>query len=80
MPLDAVGLQSHLQIIKPFNPAVLAGFIKELQSLGLAVLITEMDIREGGEVPQDIAARDALVAERAYAFVSTAVGAGCGRC
>ncbi|RKK05472.1 glycosyl hydrolase family 10 [Pseudoroseomonas wenyumeiae] len=76
VPLDAVGLQAHLQLVKPFNPAVLSGFIKELQALGLAVLITEMDIREGGEVPQDIAARDALVAERAYAFVSTAVGAG----
>jgi endo-1,4-beta-xylanase len=76
VPLDAVGLQSHLQIAKPFNPAVLAGLIKELQGLGLAVLITEMDIRESWDAPQDLAARDALVAERAYAYVSTALAAG----
>jgi endo-1,4-beta-xylanase len=76
VPLDAVGLQSHLQLAKPFRPGVLAGFIKELQSLGLSVLNTEMDNRESWDAPQDLAARDALVAERAYAFVSTALGAG----
>jgi endo-1,4-beta-xylanase len=76
VPLDAVGLQSHLQIAKPFNPAVLTGFIKELQAAGLAVLITEMDVRESWSAPQEVAARDALVAERSYAFVSTALAAG----
>jgi endo-1,4-beta-xylanase len=76
VPLDAVGLQSHLQIAKPFSPAVLSGFIKELREAGLAVLITEMDVRESWDAPQDLAARDKLVAERTYAFVSTALEAG----
>ncbi|WP_237182166.1 endo-1,4-beta-xylanase [Roseomonas marmotae] len=76
VPLDAIGLQAHLQLAKPFNPAVLSGFIKELRAAGLSVLVTELDVRETWDAPQDLAARDALVAERSYAFVSTALSAG----
>jgi endo-1,4-beta-xylanase len=76
VPLDAVGLQSHLQLAKPFRPEVLTEFIGNLRQAGLAVLVTELDVRESWDAPQDLAARDALVAERAYAFVSTALAAG----
>ena len=76
VPLDAVGLQSHLQLVKPFDPAVLTGFITALRDLGLAVLITELDVRESWDAPQELPARDALVAERTHAFVSTALAAG----
>lgn len=76
VPLDAVGLQGHLQLAKPFRPEPLTELITALRQAGLSVLITEMDIRETADAPQDLAARDALVAERAYAFVSTALAAG----
>jgi len=76
VPLDAVGIQAHLQIANPFNPEIFAAFLGELRGMGLAVLITELDIRETRNAPQDMAQRDALVAERAEAFVSCALGAG----
>jgi endo-1,4-beta-xylanase len=76
VPLDAVGMQAHLQLSKPFDPAVLTAFINALRDLGLAVLITELDVRESWDAPQDLAARDALVAARTHAFVSTALAAG----
>ena len=75
-PLDAVGIQAHLQLANPFRPELFAAFLGELRQMGLAVLITEMDIRETWQAPRDIAARDALVAERASAFLSCALGAG----
>ena len=75
-PLDAVGIQAHLQLANPFRPEPFAAFLGELRGMGLAVLITEMDIRETWQAPRDIAARDALVAERAHVFLSCALGAG----
>lgn len=76
VPLDAVGIQGHLQLAKPFRPEPLTALITALRQAGLSVLITELDIREGRDAPPDLRARDALVAERAYAFVSTALQAG----
>lgn len=76
VPLDAVGLQGHLQLAKPFRPEPLTAFITALRQAGLSVLITELDIRETWDAPQELPARDALVAERVYAFVSTALAAG----
>lgn len=75
-PLDAVGIQGHLHLSRPFNPAPFAAFLAEIRQMGLAVLVTELDVRETRAAPQDIAARDALVAERTYAFVSTALEGG----
>ncbi|WP_159999439.1 endo-1,4-beta-xylanase [Roseomonas sp. 18066] len=76
VPLDALGIQGHLHMSRPFNAASFAGFLAEVRALGLQVLITELDIRETWDAPQDIAARDALIAERTYAFVSTALEGG----
>jgi endo-1,4-beta-xylanase len=76
VPLDALGIQGHLHLSRPFNAASFAGFLAEVRALGLQVLITELDIREVWSAPREIAARDALVAERAYAFVSTALEGG----
>ncbi|PWC29844.1 endo-1,4-beta-xylanase [Teichococcus aestuarii] len=75
-PLDAVGIQAHLQMVRPFRPAPFAAFLAELRQMGLAVLITELDVREAPSPPQDMGARDALVAERAHAFVATALEGG----
>ena len=76
-PLDAVGIQAHLQLRRPFEAEPFTRFVSELREMGLAVLITELDIREADALPADLAARDAAVAGRAGQFVSAAIGAGC---
>ena len=48
-----------------------------MRALGLAILITELDVREAAVVPPDLAARDALVAARVEALVGTALAEGC---
>jgi len=76
VPIDAVGLQAHLQILRPFSIPVFANFVSALRAEGLSVLVTELDIREGEGVPDDYVARDRLVGERASAFMEAAIGAG----
>ncbi|SDB36361.1 endo-1,4-beta-xylanase [Belnapia rosea] len=76
-PVDALGLQAHLLMDEPFRPEPLAGFLRAVRELGLAVLITELDVREGQQLPGGLAARDAAVAERVRQVVGTALDAGC---
>lgn len=76
-PLDAVGIQAHLQLRRPFQAEPFARFVGEIRDMGLAVLITELDIREADTLPEGLAARDAAVADRARDFVTAALGAGC---
>lgn len=76
VPIDAVGIQAHLQMDRPFNPAVFTAFLRAIRAEGLSVLVTELDIREAGAVPDDYAARDRLVAERAAGFLGAAVEGG----
>ena len=76
-PLDAIGIQAHLQLRRPFEPEPFAKFVADIRDMGLAVLITELDIREADALPEGQEARDAAVAERTRAFVAAALGAGC---
>ncbi|HZH46818.1 MAG TPA: endo-1,4-beta-xylanase [Roseococcus sp.] len=76
VPLDAVGLQGHLQMREAFRPEPLILFLHELRALGLATLVTELDIREPDVLAPGIAARDAAVAERAGAFLGAAIEGG----
>jgi endo-1,4-beta-xylanase len=75
-PLDAVGIQAHLQLRNPFRPEPFREFLQALRSLGLAVLITELDVREADTLPDTIAARDAAVAERVRLFLGAALEGG----
>ena len=77
VPVDALGLQAHLLMDEPFRQDLFAGFLRTVREMGLAVLITELDMREGRQVPAGLAARDALVAERVQAVVGTALEQGC---
>jgi endo-1,4-beta-xylanase len=76
VPLDAVGMQGHLQMAEPFSAAPLTAFIRALRGLGLDVLVTELDVREAQPVQGDYAARDEAVADRVHAFCSTCIEAG----
>lgn len=60
-PIHALGLQSHLGVsLNDFNPKKLRNFLKDVASLGLKILVTEMDVTE--KQPRDVAARDRLIA------------------
>lgn len=76
-PVDALGLQGHLQLDEPFRPEPFAAFLKSVREMGLAVLITELDVREGRILPPTLAERDTLVAARVGAVVGTALEGGC---
>lgn len=75
-PLDAVGIQAHLQMREPFRAEPFVAFLQELRGMGLATLITELDVREPDTVPASLAQRDAAVADFAGAFLRAAVQGG----
>jgi len=80
VPVQAVGIQAHMPLDHPFAQAPFAAFLRELRGMGLDVLLTEHDVIEPTNVPlraDDVAARDAAVADRAHAVVSTALAEGC---
>jgi endo-1,4-beta-xylanase len=77
VPVDALGIQAHLMLDEPFRPEPFAAFLRQVRELGLAILVTELDVREAAGVPPDLAERDALVAARVQAVVGTALEAGC---
>jgi endo-1,4-beta-xylanase len=76
VPIDAVGIQAHLQMREPFRALLFRNFVRNLRALDLAVLITEMDVRESAPVGTDFVARDQAVAERVHAFASAAFEGG----
>ena len=76
VPLDAVGIQAHLQMREPFRPEVFTDFVRQIRALGLAVLITELDVREVRPPVGDFVARDAAVALRVHSFLTAAFEGG----
>jgi endo-1,4-beta-xylanase len=61
VPIDAVGIQSHLTAGHTYGPQLLA-FMADVRGLGLKLLLTEMDVNDR-ELPPDPATRDAVVAK-----------------
>lgn len=51
VPVQAIGLESHLTTKAPVQNAGRDAFIRELRSLGLQVMITELDVDYGGIAP-----------------------------
>ncbi|HXQ14964.1 MAG TPA: endo-1,4-beta-xylanase [Caulobacteraceae bacterium] len=68
-PLDGVGLQSHLDLSKgSVSQAAVSTFVRALGDLGLAVAVTELDVKEADYVaPQ--AQRDVLVADEVRRYL-----------
>ncbi|MBW4626548.1 MAG: endo-1,4-beta-xylanase [Brasilonema octagenarum HA4186-MV1] len=61
-PLHALGIQSHLIGHETrFNPKKLRNFLANVASLGLKILITELDVVDQ-KLPLDLAVRDRIVA------------------
>lgn len=62
VPLDAVGVQSHLDGDVPPPGRKLQNFVRELAKLDLQVFVTELDVNDG-KIPGTIRDRDAAVAK-----------------
>jgi endo-1,4-beta-xylanase len=61
-PIYALGIQSHLYGDRnSFNPAKFTEFLKNVASLGLKIMITELDVVDN-KLPQDIEQRDRIIA------------------
>ena len=70
VPVQGLGMQAHLEggVDSALNQTVLAKFCDDVASLGLQVVITEMDVRDN-RLPAEIEARDAAVASQGRAFL-----------
>lgn len=69
VPVQALGTQAHLDAAIPaLSQAKLARFCADVASLGLKIVITELDVRDN-QLPADPAVRDAAVASHARAYL-----------
>ena len=74
VPLHGIGVQAHLDATGTIDRDGLSRFAAEMKSLGLKILITELDVNDQS-LPADIATRDEATAKTAHRFL-TAVSAG----
>lgn len=70
VPLDGVGLQSHLELEKgPFRENVYARFLQQIADLGLKITITELDVKEW-DYTLSVERRDQRAADAVRALLS----------
>ena len=69
VPVHALGVQSHIRPDANTTSLDHKRFLREVEDLGLSILVTEMDVRDR-ELPADIDLRDRLVAEQYYKYLS----------
>jgi endo-1,4-beta-xylanase len=69
VPIDAVGVQSHLTAGDSLPGAGLVRFVRELADMGLQVFITELDVNDRS-LPEAVEARDAAVAAVYRSYLS----------
>jgi endo-1,4-beta-xylanase len=72
--LDIVGLECHWLAAVRYDPGLLADFLGQLGDKKIYVYITELDV-DDTPFPDDIAARDAMVARRYSDLLSVALRA-----
>ena len=70
-PIHALGIQSHLlaRFNNSFDGNKFRQFLKEVADMGLEIIISELDVSDV-ELPQNIQARDRLIAEAYYEYLS----------
>jgi endo-1,4-beta-xylanase len=73
VPLHGLGIQGHLDLQKqPFSQRSFADFLSEVASMGLELVVTELDVRERDLVePPEV--RDRLVAEHVTEYLDVAL-------
>ena len=72
VPVDALGVQSHLSAGLPFDEQKFRRFIGEVAGMGLKVFISELDVRDR-DLPGDADPRDRAVAELTRRFLDAAL-------
>jgi len=70
-PIHAVGIQSHLlaRFNKRFDGNKFRKFLSDIAGMGLEIIISELDVSDA-ELPKNIQARDRIVAESYYQYLS----------
>jgi endo-1,4-beta-xylanase len=68
-PLHGVGIQGHLRGELEIDRSGMAGFAREMKTLGLEVLVTELDVIDN-KLPRDPAIRDMAAAARVRELLS----------
>ncbi len=68
VPIDALGVQSHLHGRRTPNFEPFARFLDEVSALGLDIMITELDVSDQ-ELPADKVERDCLIAKTYKGFL-----------
>ena len=69
-PIDAVGLQCHIDSARPYDFPRFAAFVEEIAALGFEIAITELDVNDRA-FPANIKERDAKVADVYSRFLKT---------
>ena len=74
VPLDAVGIQSHIKAGSPYTVGKgLTDYIESLRSMGLEVYLTELDVNEDDLTYNDLQRRDHTVAETYRQYLDVAL-------
>lgn len=74
VPMTAIGLQGHLNGASEIDKDGVAKFCAEMKSIGLDILVTELDVNDY-ELPADDAERDRIVAQKADDFLGAVFSA-----
>jgi endo-1,4-beta-xylanase len=72
VPIQAVGLQSHMRPQIAFDPSAFDRFLTEIERRNLDIYISELDV-DDQSFPDDILERDRRVAETYYGTLSVAL-------
>ena len=74
VPLDAVGVQSHIKAESPSSVGKgLAEYIESIRGMGLEVYLTELDVNEDDIASNEVAERDRVVAQTYKDFLDVAL-------
>ena len=74
VPLDAVGIQSHIRAGSPYRIGHgLTDYMASIRDMGLEVFLTEMDVNEDDLPFNDVAQRDRAVADTYRDFLSVSL-------
>jgi endo-1,4-beta-xylanase len=68
IPIDAIGLQSHLNCATETGGPQLRRFLDEVKNLGLKILITELDVGEK-DIPGTPQQRDQIIGDLYYRYL-----------
>ncbi len=72
VPVQAVGMESHLDASLPPGGEGLSTFIKQVRDMGLEMLITELDVNDTN-IPGNVQARDQVVAKTYHDYLTAVV-------